>query len=320
MYNAAPYIERCLNSVFDQNITKENLEIIIVNDGSPDNSEQLARNISEGRKNVKIFTQENKGLGGARNTGINKASGDFLIFLDADDYLQQNCLKIIKNKIIEKKFLNVDVFELSCNLVSEQNTIQTTFRPDHIEEIYSGMEYYLKVRNISSACNKLYRRVSLRDLRFKERIYVEDSEFNTRAFFFFKKVCALDIIISNFVQTTGSITRNENVETKNKLLQDTMAILKSFKQFENLNTNNSKTVYNYFNKKYTLYNVTIFNLLLKYNINVKEALRIKEDLKENNLFILEYNGLERKKDYFRKFLKYLFPVYITLLTLRNKTG
>lgn len=318
MYNASPYIEWCLKSVFDQDIDHDKIEIIIINDGSPDNSQPLAESFSKGRKNVKILSQENKGLGGARNTGIDNASGKYIIFLDADDYLEYNCLSRAYEKIRKKQFQNVDVFELSCNMVSEQKIILTTIVPDHIGEIYNGMEYYLNVKNISSACNKLYRRKSLGLLRFKERIYVEDSEFNTRAFFFFKRVCALDIVLSNFVQTSGSITRNRNKETKIKLLQDTLAVLKSFKEFEKQHSSNTRTENEYFNKKYTLYAVTIFNLLVKYNMTVSEAKKIKKELKHQNLYILEYKGLERKKDLFRVFLKYSFPSYLLALGLRNR--
>lgn len=320
MYNAAPYIERCLNSVFNQDIAPENLEIIIVNDGSPDNSEEIAKELSRQKENVRIFTQRNKGLGGARNTGIEKALGEYIIFLDADDYLEPNCLSKIHNEIKSIKFQDVDVFELGCKLVSEQDQVLTTLIPEPTEQIYTGIEYYLKTKNISSACNKLYKREALGDLRFKERIYVEDSEFNTRAYFFFKKCCALDLILSNFVQTRGSITRNRNEETKNKLLQDTLEILHSFKRFELENSNNTYFEKEYFSKKYTLYNVTIFNLLIKYNMKVSKALEIRKELQQESLFILDYKGLEGKKNLFRILLKYSFLGYISILTLRNRTS
>lgn len=318
MYNAAPYIERCLNSVFEQNIEEDKYELLIINDGSPDNSEQIARELSNKKKNVRILTQENKGLGGARNTGIENAVGEYLIFLDADDYLEPNCLTLIYKTISGTEFEKVDIFELACNSVSDQSSILISFIPDHIGEIYSGIDYYLQAKSISSACNKLYRRKSLDTLRFKERIYIEDSEFNTRAFFFFQKICALDIVISNFVLTTGSITRNKNEDTKNKLVADTLEIFKSFQQFEDKYSTRTETENQYFSKKYTLYTVTIFNLLIKYNMKVSEALKIKKDLKDNDLFILNYEGLVRKKDLFRKLLKYSFTTYIFILGIRNQ--
>lgn len=75
--------------------------------------------------------------------------------------------------------------------------------------IYNGMDYYIKLKNLNSTCNKIYSCESMGKLLFKERIYAEDPEFNSRAFFFFENVSALKIVFSNFVQTTGSIIRSK---------------------------------------------------------------------------------------------------------------
>ena len=318
VYNAAPYIERCLQSVFEQNIGENKLEVIVINDGSTDNSEQIASELSKGRRDVIILTQKNKGLGGARNTGIENASGEYIIFLDADDYLDENCLTLLDKRINDKRFSEIDVFELSCNFVSEKNKIITIFIPQFTGEIYDGIEYYLKAKSINSACNKIYKRSSLENLRFKEKIYSEDSDFNSRAFFFFKKVCALDIVIANFVQTTGSITRSKNKDTQRKYLQDTITVSRSFQDFEKIHSAHSLEEKKYFDKKYTLFTVTIFYLLYKYNMKTSEALKIKSELEKDNLFILTYKHLERKRNLFRILLKYFLPVYIFILGLRNR--
>lgn len=318
MYNAAPYIERCLKSVFEQQIGDDKFELILVNDGSPDNCEQLAREFSVGRQNVRFFSQKNKGLGGARNTGIENSLGEYIIFLDADDYLEKNCLPLLYKSICDPIFTNVDVFELGCNSVSEHGSIHSTFKPDSFSTIYGGMEYYLKVKSSNSACNKLYSRSSIGKLRFKERIYTEDSEFNTRAFFFFKNVCALDIVLGNFVQTTGSITRTENKETKNKYIQDTLEVFKSFKQFERVYSTQSKIEKEYFEKKYTLFTVNVFYLLFKYTSKASEAIRIKNGLIKDELFLLTYRHLERKRNLFRTLLKYYFDGYILMLNIKYK--
>lgn len=128
----------------------------------------------------------------------------------------------------------------------------------------------------------------------------------------------MDLILSNFVQTSGSITRNRNKETKREVVQDTLLIIKYFQKFEEQNSYNSQVEKDYFNKKYTLCTVTIFNLLIKYNMPVSEPGKIKRELVNDNLFILNYEGLIGKKDLFRKFLKYSFPAYIFILALKNR--
>ena len=319
IYNAAEYIERCLKSVFDQNIENDKFEIIVINDGSTDNGEQITRAYSKDRRNITILTQENRGLGGARNTGIDNAKGEYIIFLDADDYLEENSLYLILTKIKESIFREVDVFELACNLVSEQKKIIAKYVPNRLEVISTGIDYYLNARSINSACNKIYRRTSINKLRFKERIYAEDSEFNSRAFYSFQKVCAFNIVISNFVQTTGSITRSKNKNTQSKYLHDTIGVLKSFQVFEKKHIYRTEEERRYFDKKYTLFTVTIFYLFYKYNLTTSEALNIKTELKELNLYILNYKYLERKRNFFRIILKYLFPVYLFILKMRNRS-
>ena len=318
IYNAAKYIERCLESVFGQNIEHNKFEIIVINDGSTDNGEKIAAEYSKGRNNIRIFTQENKGLGGARNTGIDNAIGEYIIFLDADDYLEENSLSLFSKKITESIFQDVDVFELSCNFVSEQKKVIAKYAPNNTGVIFKGINYYLKERSISSVCNKIYRRSAVENLRFKERIYAEDSEFNSRAYFLFQKVCAFDVVIANFVQTTGSITRSKNKNTQSKYLYDTLNAFKSFQVFERNHSNLTSKEIEYFEKKYTLFTVTIFYLLYKYNMTSSEALKIKAELKENNLYILSYKQLERKRNLFRKSLKYFFPAYILILEMRNR--
>lgn len=98
IYKTTNYIEMWLKSIFDQNIGHDKLEIILINDGSSDNSEQIVRESSTGRQDVEIFAQANKGLGGARNTGVDRALGEYVIFLDADDYIEENCLSLFITK------------------------------------------------------------------------------------------------------------------------------------------------------------------------------------------------------------------------------
>lgn len=96
MYNAESYILSCLNSIVGQSY--DNLEIIVVNDGSTDHSVELCRNFAVAHNNVLILNQENSGLSSARNNGIKQAHGEYLFFLDADDLLQNSAIeKMIEN-------------------------------------------------------------------------------------------------------------------------------------------------------------------------------------------------------------------------------
>ncbi|EOU1491550.1 glycosyltransferase family 2 protein [Clostridium perfringens] len=96
IYNVENYLKKCLDSVVNQ--TKKNIEIILINDGSTDNSGKIASEYSERYNNIKYIEQENRGLGGARNTGLKNAKGEYVLFLDSDDCLElDSCENFIEN-------------------------------------------------------------------------------------------------------------------------------------------------------------------------------------------------------------------------------
>ena len=98
VYNVEAYLGRCINSCLCQDLPKDNYEIIVVIDGSPDNSIEVARRFQSDNDNVKIVVRENGGLSAARNTGLEAASGDYVWFIDSDDYIEENILgDIVRN-------------------------------------------------------------------------------------------------------------------------------------------------------------------------------------------------------------------------------
>src|SRR5690606_11351644 len=93
IYNVERYLDKCLSSIVSNNFHDFTYEVIIVDDESPDSSIDIAEKYASKYENFTIFRQINKGLGGARNTGIDKANGEYVFFLDSDDYLINNKLK-----------------------------------------------------------------------------------------------------------------------------------------------------------------------------------------------------------------------------------
>lgn len=112
VYNVENYIERCLKSIISNNIDFLNIELVVVIDGSKDSSDILCKKILKGINNVKIIYQENKGLSGARNTGIKNASGNFIWFVDSDDSISESSI----NDFIE-----------NYNTIKESNILKVGF-------------------------------------------------------------------------------------------------------------------------------------------------------------------------------------------------
>lgn len=106
VYNVEPYIERCVRSLEQQNIPKQEYEIIIVNDGTQDQSIQIINKLRLEYPNIVLIEKENGGLSSARNYGLKYAQGEYIWFIDSDDYIEPNIL----NSILEKSYeLNLDL-------------------------------------------------------------------------------------------------------------------------------------------------------------------------------------------------------------------
>ena len=102
VYNVEKYLDKCLDSLANQ--TLKDLEIIIVNDGSPDNSEDIIKKYTKKYKNFKYYKKENGGLSSARNYGIKYASGDYIAFLDSDDYVKSDMYEKMYEKAIKGNY------------------------------------------------------------------------------------------------------------------------------------------------------------------------------------------------------------------------
>ena len=108
VYNVEKYIDNCIKSCLEQNIQDEDYEIIIINDGTKDKSMDKVDIYYKQYPNlIKIYNQENKGLSAARNLGLNMANGDYIWFIDSDDWITTNCLAEIRYKLL-------NVYESRC--------------------------------------------------------------------------------------------------------------------------------------------------------------------------------------------------------------
>ena len=97
VYNTEKYLERCIKSIINQSLT--DIEIIVINDGSTDNSEQILKNFACKDSRIRIINQKNAGLSITRNNGLQIASGEYISFIDSDDYIHKDMIKILYDNI-----------------------------------------------------------------------------------------------------------------------------------------------------------------------------------------------------------------------------
>lgn len=206
VYNTEKYIEKCIQSIISSKLNDYIKEIIIVNDGSTDNSEQII--ISKfNEKKIKLISQKNEGLCKARNTGIKQASGDYLWFIDSDDYINANDLKIITaletnpdmlffnyKTVLEDGFSEVRSLKMRDNWIENKS-----FKGDVFHSKFSRGSAYVWAYLIRTDF------IRNNELTFYSNIRYEDIEFTTKALFLAKKVLYVNVVMYYYLQRKGSI-------------------------------------------------------------------------------------------------------------------
>lgn len=204
IYNVEKYLEKCINSLLSQ--TLEDIQIILVNDGSKDNSGNIAKEYEKNNKNRVIYVEkENGGLSDARNYGLKYATGDFIAFLDSDDYIEKNAYEEMYNKAIEE---NADYVE--CDFIWE---FPNKIRVDKQYPYKNKKEMLSFVRVV--AWNKLIKRQLITDnnLEFPKGLRYEDVEFTYKLIPFVNKFAYVDKTFIHYVQREGSIANVQNERT-----------------------------------------------------------------------------------------------------------
>lgn len=184
IYNVEQYIRSCVESIFRQSMEDNEFEVILVNDGTPDNSFGKVEDIISQHKNVSIVEQSNQGLSVARNTGLLYAKGEYVLFLDSDDLLVDNTLPSLLALSEHMPDLIVAGFKKMDNDEIDNFIVPTL--DDVVEEVKMGRELFLKDLNPQQCYvwRTLYRKAFLEKnkLMFIPGIYFEDVPFTTECY------------------------------------------------------------------------------------------------------------------------------------------
>lgn len=219
-YNRENFISKCLDSVINQ--TYENIEIIIVDDGSIDNTESIIKSYNDER--IKYYKNKNHGIGYSRNYGLNKATGDHILFLDSDDYLDYDTAEKAAQLIKDNDILIFDYKEIfekdgkeRINKYEIFNNYTLNEHPELINIINLG------------PCNKIFKREFLNKnkIRFPEDIKYEDTPFIVKSFKEAKKISSCGISLTNIMvhKKNETLTVDERVFDIFKVLDNVKKML-----------------------------------------------------------------------------------------------
>ena len=215
VYNVEKYLGRCLDSVIDQ--TYRNLEIILINDGSTDSSGEICQHYAEKDPRIRVLTQKNRGLSAARNTGLDHMTGEYIVFVDSDDYISSYFVETLLSKLLE---FGVEVVA-SDQCVVRENENDAQMNPHFAENsdfcerisregaLDPADERIQKV--LIPAYNKIYKGALFERIRFQEGKTCEDIFIFHKIYMQVNEVCYVKMKMYAYRQRENSISREHGI-------------------------------------------------------------------------------------------------------------
>ena len=217
VYNVQEYLIKCIESVINQ--TYENLEIILVDDGSTDKSTEICDKVKKNDSRIRVIHKENGGLSDARNVGIDNANGEYISFIDSDDYVDDNYIELLYNAI---KQYDADMSIASHRVIYEKNIIDRSTGKEFCAEPIEILKMLLYDNGIdTSAWGKLYKKSLFNEIRFPKGRFFEDSATTYMLIDKSKKIGVCSKPIYNYVIRNNSISNETFSEKKIDLIVST---------------------------------------------------------------------------------------------------
>ena len=205
VYNAEKYLRICVESLLSQTYSK--LEIILIDDGSNDSSPEICDELAGSDIRVRIFHKKNGGVSSARNLGIDNASGNYIMFVDADDWLDNNAIELMVETINKNK-----TDACVCDRYYKDDNVQLVNIPqvnDNYITSDTAVKWHLKIQFPVSPCLALSRLSNIKQCHFDETIHaLEDWEYNFRMLTFLKSISVLRHPLYHYRTVVGSASKS----------------------------------------------------------------------------------------------------------------
>jgi glycosyltransferase involved in cell wall biosynthesis len=298
VYNVEAYLRRCLDSLVNQ--TLKDIEIIIVNDGSKDNSQSIIDEYAKKDERIKALIKKNGGLSDARNFGMKYAKGEYLAFVDSDDYVDLDMYENMYNKSLTDK---ADIVE--CDFIWEYP------QKNKIDKSKIDKNMIISTRVV--AWNKIYRRnlIANNKIDFPIGLRYEDVLFCYKLLPYVKSIAYVDKPFYHYIQRPGSIanTQNEKVRDIYKILELVIQYYKDKKIYEKYHDQLEFIYMRYIFGSSFKRAIKIENKKLRYDVLREgfDLLNINFPNWHKNKYLKQYKGL--KNIYFKTINKYTYFLY-----------
>lgn len=308
VYNVEKYVEQCILSLLNQ--TYRNIEIIAVNDGSKDESPQKILDLAKKDKRIKLLNQENKGVSATRNNGLNSADGDFIIFVDADDYLKEDFVEYMLNLI------NKDTADFAYSIKSFQSEKEKQTEKEIVKTVSGETSVAMLLSpDVTVGCwNKIYRKSFLKknNLQFLTNLYYGEG----LNFIIDSSLKASKVTFGNRKVYCYRKNNDSSATTKFSYdkLQNGEKALKTIEKKINLNNEYIKAMYTLHLS--TFYLGTVLKLIENKQVkNYKnDYRRLRKNIKSNLSYIMKSKYVST----YRKTMLLVGTYFPHLLTFANK--
>ena len=292
IYNVESFLEKCIRSLENQDIPKDSYEIICVNDGSPDNCLQIIKNLQKEFSNIVLIDQKNQGVSMARNNGIKEAIGKYLMMVDPDDAIEENCLKGILDYAESHKLY---IVYSPLSFVEMDGVVTKSFFNKNLNKILKGSELYFSTRGkdiIDPDRNYaiLYRKDLIVDnnlFYLKDVPYLEDGEFIARVLCLAKKTAIYNVPYYLRLNRPGSATRSDLFNQK-RTIKGFILAAKNLEKFKSVHKLTPKQI-GLINGRIIKFVVLAIHATLK---KIKNFQWVKQELNKAGFQTLNLSGVD----------------------------
>lgn len=320
VYNTEKYLKKCLQSVLKQRFNQDDYEVIIVNDGSKDNSISIINEFLNKFRNCKLINRENRGLLFSRMEAVKKSEGKYILFLDSDDYLPEDTLKKYSNEIESKEYDIIRGNYYTLDINNKKSEVRRYNEELEIRDLKKMYEGILKSDNFNSVWGQVIKKDIITNSMIDTTIAMgEDVEINQNSYLNAKSLKLINDYVYCYRQNPNSLTNSISIDRLRKNIIDIEKVYS--KIIENVKALNDKKLiklsyvrylykkneHNYFLIKNS-YDKKIINELIDISFNSKYIVEAKKNIKYKDIIptkrsILIYLILNNKKKTYINILK-----------------
>lgn len=328
LYNSAKWLNKCLDSVLNQDFDEELVEIICINDGSPDNSAEIARSYQSEHPSIIVIDQDNQGTSGARNTGMRHATGKYLAFVDPDDFVEPNVYGSLVKQMEEEQ---LDMLRFNFQMVDEDYAIlekplsEKIF--DYTPSLMSGPEFIAS--RLDGACN-IWRYIYRTDIITKNNIwcyqgdYYDDTPWLPLVLMKAQRINICDTIVYDYLERSNSLVKSVTEESIKRKIDGYLFLLPTLKKqhnslnkyLPNVGENTQRGVSNWYSKMEALSIISFFSIIALYRF--KERHHYIRIVREFGLLPLKGTKLVPKALKKKRVINISPTLYMWMISIKNR--